>query len=260
VPEQIDRYRSLSLQANAVEGRKGDPRPLQTPGSYWEYNDVRINQFSYALMHLFERSIPDVFREYIMQPLGCSELWQWHGYQNSWAEIGGNRLQSVPGGGHWGGGMVISARDQSLIAQLLINNGKFGANQLVSKEWISSMLTPCSLAPFYGFFTWLNTNHVISQSASEQSYFAIGIGGQIVWHDPIERLVAVIRWADSDHFEDYIRLIFINARNVNATAAPAIANTSMKSMLLVSAKSCQSPCDTGISAKSNMGNKNPAIK
>jgi len=108
VPEQIDRYRSLSLQANAVEGRKGDPRPLQTPGSYWEYNDVRINQFSYALMHLFERSIPDVFREYIMQPLGCSELWQWHGYQNSWAEIGGNRLQSVPGGGHWGGGMVIS--------------------------------------------------------------------------------------------------------------------------------------------------------
>jgi len=207
VPEQIDRYRSLSIQTNTVEGRKGDPRPLQKPGSYWEYNDVRINQFSYALMHLFERPIPDVFRECIMQPLGCSESWQWHGYQNSWVEIAGKQHQSVPGGGHWGGGMVINARDQSLVAQLLLNRGNFGGTQIVSEEWISMMLTPCSIAPFYGFFTWLNTNHSISKTASEQSYFSIGIGGQIIWHDPIERLVAVIRWADSDHFENYIRLI-----------------------------------------------------
>jgi len=192
VPEQIDRYRLTSIQASGIKGRKGDPRPLQTPGNYWEYNDVRINQFSYALMHLFERSIPEVFNEYIMQPIGSSESWKWHGYENSWVEIGD---------------MVISARDQALIAQLLIDKGIHNGVRLLSKEWISMMLTPCSVAPFYGFFTWLNTNHTISQVASEQSYFAIGIGGQIVWHDPIDRLVAVIRWADMDHFDDYIRLI-----------------------------------------------------
>ncbi len=207
VPEQIDRYRLTGIQSSGIEGRKGDPRPLQTPGSYWEYNDVRINQFSYALMHLFERSIPDVFREHIMQPLGCSESWKWHGYQNSWVKLDDCWLQSVPGGGHWGGGMVISARDQALVAQLLIDKGTHDGVQLLSKEWISMMLTPCSVAPFYGFFTWLNTNHTISKVASEQSYFAIGIGGQIVWHDPVDRLVVVIRWADMDHFEDYIRLI-----------------------------------------------------
>jgi len=193
VPEQIDRYRLTSIQGNGIKGRKGDPRPLQTPGNYWEYNDVRINQFSYALMHLFKRSIPDVFNEYIMQPLGSSETWRWHGYQNSWVELDGSWLQSVPGGGHWGGGMVISARDQALIAQLLIDTGVHNGTRLLSKEWISMMLTPCSVAPFYGFFTWLNTNHVLSQAASEQSYFAIGIGGQIVWHEPIDRLVVVIR-------------------------------------------------------------------
>jgi len=206
VPEQIDRYRMVGVQENAEGGRKGDPRPLKLPGSYWEYNDVRINQFSYALMHLFKRPLPDVFREHILQPLGCSTSSQWHGYESSWIELDGRQLQSVPGGGHWGGGMVISARDQALIAQLMLNKG-FHKVQLVSKKWIAMMLTPCSIASFYGFFTWLNTNHAISKAASEQSYFAIGIGGQLIWHDPVERLVAVIRWADSERFEDYIRLV-----------------------------------------------------
>ena len=54
-------------------GKKGDPRPLQEPGTYWEYNDVRINQLSLALLHLFQRPLPEVFREAIMRPIGASE-------------------------------------------------------------------------------------------------------------------------------------------------------------------------------------------
>ena len=33
-------------------------RVLQPPGTYWEYNDVRINQLSLALLHLFGRALP----------------------------------------------------------------------------------------------------------------------------------------------------------------------------------------------------------
>jgi len=45
----------------AVEGkgRKGDPRPLRTPGEYWEYNDVRVNRLSLALLRRFRRPLPD---------------------------------------------------------------------------------------------------------------------------------------------------------------------------------------------------------
>ncbi|MFO1297882.1 MAG: hypothetical protein U1F25_16405 [Rubrivivax sp.] len=43
-------------------GRKGDARPLRAPGTYWEYNDVRINQLSLALLHLRPRAARGVRR------------------------------------------------------------------------------------------------------------------------------------------------------------------------------------------------------
>ena len=98
----FDRYRTLQFQGSAAKGRKSDPRPLQTPGGYWEYNDVRINQLSLALLHLFGRPLPEVFRENIMLPIGAGDQWRWVGYVNSWVEIKGRRVQSVPGGSHWG--------------------------------------------------------------------------------------------------------------------------------------------------------------
>lgn len=207
VPDQIDRYRLLDFQPDTHTERKGDLRPLKAPGTYWEYNDVRINQFSYALMHLFRRPLPDVFRECVMQPLAASDTWQWHGYKNSWCNIDGTDMQSVPGGGHWGGGMVISARDQSRVAHLIMNHGVHEGRQLISPEWISLMLTPCPIAPFYGFFTWLNTDRIISKSALPTSYFSLGIGGQLIWHCPEQQVIGIFRWIDSERTENYLQLV-----------------------------------------------------
>lgn len=207
VPDQIDRYRLVALQKKQSSQRKGDPRSLNKPGSYWEYNDIRINQFSLALMHLFRQPLPDVLREFIMEPLGASEEWQWHGYDNSWITVAGTRMQSVPGGGHWGGGMVISANDQRLVAEMMINNGSFQGQQLVSADWIEMMREPCKVAPWYGFFTWLNTDHAASKAASTDSYFAMGIGGQLIWHDPSLKLVVVMRWIDIAHMEAIIERV-----------------------------------------------------
>ena len=52
----------------AVEGkgRKGDPRPLVAPGGYWEYNDVRVNRLSLALLRRFRQPLPEVFAERII--------------------------------------------------------------------------------------------------------------------------------------------------------------------------------------------------
>ncbi|MEM7259007.1 MAG: serine hydrolase, partial [Pseudomonadota bacterium] len=180
--------------------RKGRRRELATPGTYWEYNDIRINQCALLLTRLFDRSIPDVFAQHITRPLGASDRWQWHGYHNSGVTLrNGTTVYSVPGGGHWGGGMVISVEDQRLLAQLLVNGGQWNDAQLLSRDWVHAMTTPCDLAPWYGYFMWLNTDHCISSAASEQSYFAMGIGGQLIWHDPTIELVAVLRWIDSQY-------------------------------------------------------------
>ena len=208
VPDQIDRYRSVSMEPAVQSQRKGDSRPLHKPGSYWEYNDVRINQFSLALMLMFDRPLPEVFRESIMEPIGGSRQWVWHGYENSWVKKSdGSLIQSVPGGGHWGGGMVISAHDQFLVAQLMLNKGRHEGRQLVSETWIDAMLTACDIAPWYGFFSWLNTDRKISRVASETSYFAMGIGGQLIWHEPDQGLVAVLRWIDIEHLEQMLGMI-----------------------------------------------------
>jgi hypothetical protein len=129
IPDQVDHYRQLEF-APPTGGTKGDRRPLHQPGSYWEYNDVRINQLSLALLHLFRRPLPDVFAEFIAGPAGASTDWAWRGYDNAWVEIDGKKMQSVPGGTHWGGGISISASDQAKIGQILLGPGgcKWPAN------------------------------------------------------------------------------------------------------------------------------------
>ncbi|MGE3916993.1 MAG: serine hydrolase domain-containing protein, partial [Hyphomicrobiaceae bacterium] len=105
--DQVDHYRSVGLGGD--NSRKGDPRPRQTPGTYYEYNDVRVNMLALALLMRFRRPLPEVLRERIMDPIGCSGEWEWHGYRTSWVDVGGRRVQSVSGGAHWGGGMLIGA-------------------------------------------------------------------------------------------------------------------------------------------------------
>ncbi len=131
IPEQVDRYRWLAYQTGEADGIKGDPRPLGQPGSRFEYNDVRINQLSLALLHLFKRPLPEVFEEFFRKPLGCSDEFQWVGYEQGWTQVQGQRMMSVPGGSHWGGGISISAMDQALIGLMLMGNGLYKGQVLL---------------------------------------------------------------------------------------------------------------------------------
>jgi CubicO group peptidase (beta-lactamase class C family) len=203
VPDQVERYRFLSFQGGTAAGRKGDARPLQPPGTYWEYNDVRINALSLALLHLFGRALPDVFRESIMQPIGASDGWRWDGYDNSWIVLNGRKLQSVPGGTHWGGGMSIGSIDQARIGQLFLDGGKANGRQVISTEWIERMRTPCAIAPFYGYLTWLNHARRIFPRVPASSYFGIGAGSSFTWMEPDRGLVLVVRWIDAAHADEF---------------------------------------------------------
>jgi CubicO group peptidase (beta-lactamase class C family) len=207
LPDQVDRYRVVQFEGVAARGRKGDARPLQEPGSYWEYNDVRINQLSLALLHLFQRPLPEVFAESIMRPIGASENWKWVGYDNAWIDLNGRRVQSVPGGTHWGGGVSIGSIDQARVGQLLLDEGRVGREQVLSSEWIRRMRTPCAIAPFYGYLVWLNQGRRVFPSAPESSYFAIGAGSSFTWIEPQRRMVVVVRWIDAEYADAFFARI-----------------------------------------------------
>lgn len=190
----IDRNRDIAVEAQG--SRKGDWRDLQPPGTYWEYNDVRVNRLSLALLRRFGRPLPEVFRERIMAPLGASADWRWEGYRNSFVEIDGRMVQSVPGGGHWGGGVFIHAEDQARIGLLMLRCGNWGSRRVVPEEWVRQSTIPCACNPQYGLLWWLNTGQDRYPGASAESFFAFGAGGNVTWIDPAHDLVAAIRWMD----------------------------------------------------------------
>jgi CubicO group peptidase (beta-lactamase class C family) len=200
--DQADHYRTVTF-GKPTGGVKGQPRPLQPPGTYWEYNDVRINQLSLALLHLFKQPLPEVFREAITRPIGASEDWQWVGYDNSWVTVAGQRVQSVPGGTHWGGGLSIGAADQALIGRMMLDDGAARGRQVLSREWLQQMRTPCPLAPYYGWLIWLNHERRPFPSLPASSSFAIGAGSSFTWIEPERRMVVVVRWLNSAHADAF---------------------------------------------------------
>jgi len=193
-PDLIDRNRSLGGRPAAAP--KGTHRDLREPGGFWEYNDVRVNRLALALLRLWGRPLPEVFRELVMDPIGASPDWEWHGYRNSYVELDGSQVQSVSGGSHWGGGAFIHARDQARIGLLMLRRGLWDGKRILSEAWFGRMLEPCPLSPQYGLLWWLNTDRDLYPSASAASYCATGAGGNLTWIDPDNDIVAVMRWID----------------------------------------------------------------
>ncbi len=63
----------------------------------------------------------------------------------------GQQVQSVSGGGHWGGGMFISSRDHARFGYLFLRRGMWGTQAIVSEHWIDEATTPVEVQPNYGF-------------------------------------------------------------------------------------------------------------
>ena len=191
-PDVVDHNRSLGV--NVDNTKKGTKRDMQKPGTFWEYNDVRVNRLSLCLMQVFRRPLPEVLKERIMDPIGASDTWIWQHYRNSFFEIDGVPMASVPGGAHWGGGLWISSEDHARVGQLILQRGAWEGKQLLPESWIDALRTPCDIKPTYGYLWWLNTNRRHFKNAPESSFFALGAGQNIVWIDPDHDLVMVARW------------------------------------------------------------------
>ena len=120
--------------------RNGTTRPRNKPGTVYKYNDTRVNVLALAALNVWRRPLPQVLKENIMDPIGASNTWRWFGYENSWVVLDGSPVQSVTGGGHWGGGMYINAYDMARFGYLTLRHGKWNDRQLLSKQWIDRAL------------------------------------------------------------------------------------------------------------------------
>ena len=172
------------------------PRPIQVPGTYYEYNDVRINRLALSLLRLWEKPLPAVLKKEVMDPIGASSTWRWVPYPNAVATVKGKAMPSVSGGTRWGGGLVINARDEARFGYLMLRQGRWGRRQIVSPAWIKQATTRGPVGPDYGCLWWLNTEQKAWPDAPATSYAALGAGQNTIWVDPEHDLVVVWRWHD----------------------------------------------------------------
>ncbi|MGH7476534.1 MAG: serine hydrolase domain-containing protein [Longimicrobiales bacterium] len=180
-------------------------RERNTPGSVFEYNDVRVNLLALAATNVWRRPLPEVLREHVMDPIAASPTWRWHGYENSWIVIDGSAVQAVSGGGHWGGGMFISARDQARFGLLTLRRGRWDGRQILSEEWITMATTPTPANPGYGFMNFfLNTGRELLPSAPEDVWVHLGAGTNMIYCDPVNDLIIVSRWVRRDAMDGIV--------------------------------------------------------
>ena len=194
-------------------------RPRNEPGTAYEYNDTRVNLLALVATSIWRKPLPEVLREHVMDPIGASPTWRWHGYDNSWITLDGHPAQAVSGGSHWGGGMLINAYDLARFGLLTMHKGMWNGERIVSEEWIDLSTTPTDIQPTYGFMNfYLNTGRRQHPDSPEYTWTHTGAGSNLVYVDPENELVIVSRWIQGGAFTEVVQTV------IDAMGARAASN------------------------------------
>ena len=185
------------------------PRAIQAPGTFYEYNDVRINRLlAVAAAPLSASGCPT-----------CSRRASWIRSAPRQTGAGcpttirrsrsaGHMIGSVSGGTRWGGGLWINSEDLARFGLLILNHGKWENRQLVSAQWLKDAVTPSGVSGTdYGYLWWLNTKKKQWPSAPASSFAAIGNGSNTIWIDPDHDIVFVWHWHQGQAMDPMIQRI-----------------------------------------------------
>ncbi|MDH5380765.1 MAG: beta-lactamase family protein [Cyclobacteriaceae bacterium] len=182
-------------------------RELKEPGTFFKYNDVRVNVLAYSLLQVIRQPLPSFLKERVMDKIGASDTWRWFGYESSWVTVDGYKMQSVSGGGHSGGGIFINTMDHARFGLLFLRNGKWNNEQIVSTEWIKMMRNPSKTNDSYGYLWWLNQGARKWEGVGETVYYAAGFGGNFIIIDEKNDLLVVTRWLEPSKVGEFMKLV-----------------------------------------------------
>ncbi|MFJ3405586.1 serine hydrolase domain-containing protein [Promicromonospora sp. NPDC090134] len=153
--------------------------PTHPPGTVFTYD----TSGSYVLAALVERlagtSLTDYLRPRLLDPLGMSP---------------GLRFLTGPEGiGHGGSGLICTPRDLLRLAHLLLDDGVHDGVRLLPADYLRSATSrqadtslqteAAALRNGYGYQLWL---------PRRGSWLLLGMGGQIVYGDPVRGLAVVV--------------------------------------------------------------------
>ncbi|MFW9847726.1 MAG: serine hydrolase domain-containing protein [Candidatus Thorarchaeota archaeon] len=153
-------------------------RPMaHTPGEEWYYNSGAVHILS-AILNNTIGMTPSAFADiHLFQPLGIVE-YEW--------------LVDPQGLDFGGYGLQLTLQDMAKIGFLLLHNGTWDTEQIVSAEWVEDSTTVdtsgCGSYGFpedYGYLWWI--------SSSFYAYCAFGTDGQFIWVFPDHNMLFITK-------------------------------------------------------------------
>lgn len=166
-------------QEDAMQSQQDEPNwfryilkldAVHKPGSHSAYCSGGINLTGAVLTEKTQRWIPTLIEELFARPLGIK---QYH------VNLIPNMQQAYSGGG-----LHLTVRDFLKMGQLILNNGRWGNQQLLSPEYVESVITPRGSISGngYGLGWWINTYEI--DGHRYKTFGAGGNGGQQVFVVP----------------------------------------------------------------------------
>lgn len=151
-----------------------------SPGTKFHYNDGDPQIISAILQEKTGKTMRDWARGVLFEKIGITRL-QWHTYKD------GITMGAF--------GIFTTPREMAKIGQLILNNGMWGTNQIVSNSWITEMTSSKVFANetiemihedniTFGFYWWRDTGRDI--------IMMLGHGGQYVFVNKSKSLIVLI--------------------------------------------------------------------
>ena len=176
------------------------------PNELFEYNGVNPQNLGLLLQRAYDKRYADLLSE---------KIWQKVAQDDASVVLDSDKNQ-MP---RTYCCLNATARDWLRIGTIILNEGKFKDEQIVSKSWINEMKTPSITNPNYGYLTWLGTEHQENRIYNPKStatgihgepfddkdiIYLDGFGGQRVYVIPSKKLVIVRTGAGQMEWDDSV--------------------------------------------------------
>ncbi|OCA79124.1 serine hydrolase [Chryseobacterium contaminans] len=144
----------------------------EKPGTKFEYQSGTTQLLGFALKKALKKSLASYLSEKIWTPLGMEQNAKWstddYGMEKTYCCIHSN------------------TRDFAKLGLLFLNDGKFGDQQILNRDFIEQMRTPTEKSEnIYGMGLWINHDNPIKH------YYFLGLQGQYIIMIPEHKMIIV---------------------------------------------------------------------
>ena len=167
---------------------------IHEPGRYWYYNGGGTNMLGEIIHIASGETLVEFCKEFLFSPLGIADY--------EWEYINPDIVYAS-------GNIKLRPRDMAKLGHLVLKDGVWNDQQIVSSEWIQNMVKTqwtFSDTQGYGYHWWLRIFQL--GSFSIESYYASGWGGQFIYVFPSLEAIVVLTGGNYDRRSPDIEILF----------------------------------------------------